>query len=188
MHRLGPSSLYSNMPVKTYACPSVPHALTPYSNRYTLTSYLGVTGDRWSDYVSGGDTGVLNVYPSSIRVTLLGIADGTSNTLLFGERPPMPRNGYYGWAYYADYDSHIWARVVNTADYAPYRSGCAFPMYFQPGNLNNNCDTNHMWSLHPNGANFALCDGSVRFINYSAGTTVIPLMATRNRGEVINEP
>ena len=43
-----------------------------------------------------------------------------------------------------------------------------------------------MWSFHSGGANFARCDGSVQFLQYSAGTTIVPLMSTRNRGEVIN--
>ena len=175
--------------IKTYACPTVSHALSPKldgTTLYTLTCYLGITGDRWSDYTSGGDSGVIAVYPSSLTVTLKSIYDGTSNTLMFGERPPMPNEGYYGWARAIDYDSHIWARVVDGSDYKPYSTGCIFPMYFQPGNLNNSCDTNHMWSLHTGGANFGLCDGSVRFMQYSAGTTIIPQMATRSRGEVVS--
>jgi prepilin-type N-terminal cleavage/methylation domain-containing protein/prepilin-type processing-associated H-X9-DG protein len=192
MHKLGPVALYSNRPVKTFACPSVAHAMTPYGGTYTLTCYLGIAGDKYSDYTSGSDTGVLGVYPSSVKVNLVGISDGTSNTLLFGERPPMPSNGYWGWAYYTDYDSHIWARVTGTADAPRYTTGggtfgpCVWPMYFQQGNINNNCDTNHMWSFHSGGANFVLCDGSVRFLSYSAGPTVVPLMATRARGEVIS--
>jgi prepilin-type N-terminal cleavage/methylation domain-containing protein/prepilin-type processing-associated H-X9-DG protein len=185
MYRLGISSLYTNRPVKTYACPSAPNSLTPYSNTYTLTSYMGITGRQYNDYATGGDTGCISVYPSTTRVTLVGITDGTSNTLLFGERPPMPQGGYYGWAYGSDYDSHIWA-IVTSADYKPYSSGCTFPMYFQPGSLTNSCDTNHLWSLHTNGGNFCLADGSVRFIGYSAGATIIPQMSTRAGGEVIS--
>jgi prepilin-type processing-associated H-X9-DG protein len=35
------------------------------------------------------------------------------------------------------------------------------------------------------GGNWLMCDGSVRFMAYSAGTTVIPLMATIDGGEDI---
>ena len=193
LRNLGNNALSSTTPrvVKTFVCPTGPaHAETPYpqgSTRYTLTCYLGVAGQRYNDWQTGGDTGVLGVWPSTLKVTMTGILDGTSNTLMLGERPPMPNNGFYGWAAFADYDSHLWA-ITTSADSKPYSSGCIFPMYFQPGNptLTNACDTNHFWSLHTGGGNFALADGSVRFFSYTSGTTVIPLMATRARGEVIS--
>jgi prepilin-type N-terminal cleavage/methylation domain-containing protein/prepilin-type processing-associated H-X9-DG protein len=193
MYKLGPSCLYTGRPIKTYACPSTSWAMTPYVQggvAYTLTSYLGIAGDRFSDFATfGGDTGVMNVRPPDSQVSLPRIADGTSNTLMFGERPPMPLGGAYGWAYYREYHSHIYARVMGDNDNPPYNSStCAPPFYFQDGNINNNCDANHMWSLHSGGANFALCDGSVKFIQYAAGTTVIPPMSTRARGEIFNAP
>jgi len=187
MYKVGPSSLYTNLPIKTFGCPSVGYATTCYNNQFTLTCYLGISGDLYSDSLNGGDTGVMNVKPAGTRINLMQISDGTSNTLMFGERPPMPQQGFYGQAYKLDYHSHIWARVLSTADNPPYPS-CNFPMVFQQGNINDNCDANHMWSQHTGGANFALCDGSVRFIQYAAGGTVIPVMATRARGEVFNLP
>jgi prepilin-type N-terminal cleavage/methylation domain-containing protein/prepilin-type processing-associated H-X9-DG protein len=189
LFKLGLSGLYTNRSVRTYACPSVPWAATPYGEAITLTCYLGITGDRYSDYTTGGgDTGVMAVWPATTRVALSGVTDGASNTLMFGERPPMPDGGAWGWAFARDYDSHIWARVISNADSPAYTAadGCLFPAYFQPGSADNVCDTNHLWSLHPGGGNFALCDGSVRFIRYGAGPTVIPQMATRARGEVVN--
>ena len=38
--------------------------------------------------------------------------------------------------------------------------------------------------MHPGGANFLFADGSVKFITYSANSTLIGRM-TRNGGEVI---
>jgi prepilin-type processing-associated H-X9-DG protein len=58
---------------------------------------------------------------------------------------------------------------------------------FSPGNLSQRCDTNHWWSLHSGGGNFALADGSVRFFQYSAGAVIIPQMSTRAGGEVVVE-
>jgi prepilin-type processing-associated H-X9-DG protein len=165
--------------------------MTPYvlgAASYTLTCYLGIAGNRASEGLTGiGDTGVLNLKPVGTYISLPRISDGTSNTLMFGERPPMPQGGVYGRAYLMDYQSHIWAQVQSTADNPPY-AGCTFPMYFQDGNINNNCDANHMWSLHTGGANFALCDGSVKFTQYAAGPTIIPAMSTRSGGEVFNAP
>ena len=55
----------------------------------------------------------------------------------------------------------------------------------------------HFWSLHPGGANWAMADGSVRFIEYSAGgpqgtlgqpyaPTIIGALATRAAEEIID--
>ena len=43
-------------------------------------------------------------------------------------------------------------------------------------------------SNHPGGANFSLCDGSVRFVGNTTGTKVLMSAASRNGGEMINLP
>jgi len=45
----------------------------------------------------------------------------------------------------------------------------------------------HFWSPHPGGANFALADGSVRLLNYSANA-LMPALASRAGGEVAAVP
>jgi len=184
-------ALVSNKVVKTYICPSVttPTTVVNGANTHALTSYLGNAGRAYSDYLRGGDTGVIGTYPASMRVRIEGITDGTSNTIAFGERPPTyGASPYYGWAFYnlPDWDIQMWA--VGEAGFV-YEGGspCTFPAYFSPGLQSNRCDTNHYWSQHTGGANFALCDGSVRFLQYSAGTVILPAMASRSGGEVISE-
>jgi prepilin-type processing-associated H-X9-DG protein len=58
---------------------------------------------------------------------------------------------------------------------------------FGPGSLRDNCTTLHFWSLHSGGANFALADGSVRFITYDAHA-IVTQMATRDGGEIVSIP
>ena len=68
-----------------------------------------------------------------------------------------------------------------------FYSGCTLPGYFSPGIVTRNCDTTHYWSFHSNGANWLLADGSVRFLQYEVGTTILPKMATRNGGETFDQ-
>lgn len=68
----------------------------------------------------------------------------------------------------------------------PSRPKCPpAPCYFGAGPLNvgNDCSFNQLWSNHTGGGNFAMGDGSVRFISYSA-SALLPALATRAGGEV----
>jgi prepilin-type N-terminal cleavage/methylation domain-containing protein len=176
----------TNATVNVLQCPSnsVQQPYGPFSGRFWgITNYLGVTGRRYSDWTAGGDTGILAVYPASQRVTMTGIGDGTSNTLLIGERGPS-NNNYWGWYAYADWDSHLWALTQSGDSYL--NGPCPLPLYFQPEiKTNPPCSANHFWSNHSQGANFAVADGGVRFFTYQAGLTIIPIMSTRSGGEVV---
>jgi hypothetical protein len=77
-------------------------------------------------------------------------------------------------------------RVYTTSTGA--RGGPACPTGRQmwgPGDPNNFCNVNHYWSPFVAGGNWGFGDGSVRFIGYSA-SPVMPALATRNGGEVVN--
>jgi prepilin-type processing-associated H-X9-DG protein len=151
-----------------------------------LTSYLGNGGTEYRNR-----DGVL--YLNS-RVGLLDVTDGTSNTLLVGERPPTP-DVRYGWWYHGigqnlsgSLDSTLGARERNRLGArSPYSQCERGPHRYKPGRLDNLCDVFHFWSLHGGGANFAFCDGSVRFLPYSADS-VLPALATRAGGEVAQLP
>jgi prepilin-type processing-associated H-X9-DG protein len=54
---------------------------------------------------------------------------------------------------------------------------------FTQGDIRNNCDVFHYWSLHSGGANFLFADGAVRFLPYEADA-IMPALATRAGGEV----
>lgn len=169
-----------------FGCPSDSRTLSAQkvtSLTRGLTSYLGVNGTRASR-----EDGVL--YLDS-AVTLGGIRDGTSNTLMIGERPPSA-DMVFGW-WYAGWgqdkngegDMHIGTRVRNNDRRSPE---CPIgPHEFGPGRLSNQCDFLHFWSLHSGGANFAFADGSVRFLRYSAND-ILPALATRAGGEAVAIP
>jgi prepilin-type N-terminal cleavage/methylation domain-containing protein/prepilin-type processing-associated H-X9-DG protein len=179
------------VPIKPFLCPSNRGGgLT--ANGLTVTHYQSVTGHRFSDYVKGGDTGVMGVGPplSGPVVTMVSIRDGTSNTLMIGERPDMDQmapsflNRGRGVISFIWYDTLLYAVAAEQADLV-WGGTCPLPMYFQPGRESNACDMYHFWSRHAGGGNWALADGSVRYITYAGGTTVIPVMATRDGAEVV---
>jgi prepilin-type N-terminal cleavage/methylation domain-containing protein/prepilin-type processing-associated H-X9-DG protein len=161
-----------------------------------MTGYLGVLG-RSSPFPHGAHDQITGVFGGVVEavlgsdfglkhVRIHDITDGLSNSLMVGERPPRLDNTVGWWALPGFYDNTLWA-IGTPVDSITGAGPCPDQSYFSPGDLVNYCHTNHFWSFHQGGGNWLLCDGSVRFMDYSAGTTVIPLMATINGGEVIPE-
>ncbi len=148
--------------------------------RVGLTSYVGVAGTA-----SWRKDGVLF---SGRGVRLGEVTDGASNTLFAGERPPD--EGFdLGW-WYAGRGidgAGTFDMLMGVAENDPSpltAAACGLPVVpFGPASgVSDRCGPYHFWSLHPGGAHFALCDGSVRFLRYSAGPTLRPL-ATRAAGD-----
>jgi len=164
-----------------------------------LTTYLGNSGTT-STSLDGVLFGATSGATGS-QITLVGINDGTSNTIMVGERPPNS-NKEFGWWFAAyGYDGRGNGDCVMTsndlaiANYfiANYSSSPNLPcngsasqkIGLQPGNPNVGCDAAHYWSFHPGGAQFLMCDGSCRFVSYS-NNGILPALSTRNGGEVVN--
>jgi len=177
--------------VKSFLCPTDDRVQTAKTSlrtntRVAFTSYLGVSGT-----VTTIKDGLL--YLDS-RVPFAAIIDGTSNTLLLGERPPSA-DLQYGWWY-----SGVGQRATGSADIVlgvrepnllPIVTGspCGSGQYsFKPARgFSDSCGMFQFWSPHAGGANFAFADGSVRFLTYEAAA-VLPGLATRAGGEVVQVP
>jgi prepilin-type N-terminal cleavage/methylation domain-containing protein/prepilin-type processing-associated H-X9-DG protein len=187
-HKLGFDS-YSVQVIKLYLCSSDPrlsgkYAGSAFGGGHGVTSYLAVNGNEFTPgNKTKGNEGVI-YFDSKTRMA--EITDGTSNTVLLGERPPT-WDHYWGWWSWSQFDSTLDARtthrIYGSEGYGSNKA-CVVPAFFGPGDLQNNCDAHHFWSLHNRGANWLFGDGSVRFLTYAAGPYV-PLLATRNGNETV---
>jgi prepilin-type N-terminal cleavage/methylation domain-containing protein len=186
--------------MKVFTCPADPRGTQVFPGPpngiadQALTTYLGNSGTT-----SSALDGVL--YWRS-EVTIVGITDGSSNTIMVGERPPNS-NLEFGWTFAAyGYDGRGNADCVMTsndvavANYfiANYSSSPNLPCDGTPAqkiglqptrNPNIGCDAAHYWSYHSGGALFLMGDGSARFIGYS-NNNILPALSTRSGGEVAN--
>lgn len=169
-------------------------------NEAMVSSYLGVHGRNQFKEV-GGQDGILYV---NSNVRFASITDGTSNTLLIGERPPS-NNLLYGWqwagvgsspskVYFGTTDV-----VLGVHEFISYPDAATqVSDYFRPGHTDDpsNLHRYHFWSLHPGGGMWAMADGSVRFLPYdidspsqsTSDQTVLTKLASRAGGEVVGLP
>jgi prepilin-type N-terminal cleavage/methylation domain-containing protein len=115
------------------------------------------------------------------RTTLMSITDGTSHTLLVGEKHVNPArwgqaNGdgsvYYSW------NGRNFARLA----------GPGFPLArsdTEPDPYNHQVPDSRFGSNHPGICQFAFCDGGVRPIRVSVSETILGLLSARSDGQPI---
>jgi prepilin-type N-terminal cleavage/methylation domain-containing protein/prepilin-type processing-associated H-X9-DG protein len=197
------------VPVPVYLCPSDPNPKTFKESIMgqplvqAVTDYQGVSGINYNT-----NDGVLG---SNERVKLIDIYDGTSNTLMVGERATTkPLNfgawlagcGQFGYGLSpgdeqrGSTDVVLGVREINSQHNGPDLDVCpAGPYHFQApnkiqdstGKINQQCDQFHFWSRHIGGANFMYADGSVHFLAYEVDN-IMPAMGTRGGGETVDMP
>src|SRR5579864_2407773 len=183
--KVPPHSLRARV-VKGFTCPSDPRSESAHDGKLTnsaFTTYLGVEGTDQYEH-----DGVL--YLDS-KTRFADISDGLSNTLMAGERPPSADGilgwWYAGWGQNKDGSAEM---ILGVREYSIgiYGHGCPpGPYHFGPGKASNQCDTFHFWSYHSGGVNFLFCDGSVRWVSYSADP-LLPALSTRAAGNVATIP
>lgn len=189
--------------LSVFQCPSDPEVTSPLEPvgwfqgdpiRISRSSYFGCRGGdnprtpfwpNWSDLcarhrlndhtreVGDGIFGDINQGRRLAEVT-----DGTSNTLFVGERP-ADRNKDTGWS--------IHAVGIDSLGYADTVLDCSDGLLpGQPNASNPLPDMFHYWSMHPGGAQFTLCDGSVRFLSYNIDYNTFVSMGSVGKAEVVN--
>jgi prepilin-type N-terminal cleavage/methylation domain-containing protein len=168
-------------PIKTYFCPARggPRVITAASwygpsgtYPHAMTDYAG------SDLENNGAI-IYCAQGVGPTINLLSIADGTSNTLLGGEKQLDPNayltgemesddnEGYSdGW----DWDVMCYSTIQPASDLKVMGTGSGSGSFGGP---------------HQAGFMAVYCDGSVRLIPYSVPVSTIELICNRNDGQVI---
>ena len=185
------------------------NAMTSYGGNAGTRSYHPSSGFLQADGIFFMTGAVSQPAPNQQPVRLSDVTDGTTNTLLFGERSRRDPNydtfAAQGW------DCPIrlygrWAAIgplgvahVTLSSYSPIN-------YRLPFDYNNRATASPpagssadfkyyidlrvcaFGSNHPGGANFAMCDGSVRFLSETVPLITLRALSTRQGGEAETAP
>jgi len=151
------------------------------------------TGPNWG--CGGKFTGIFGDCSNGKTVALRDILDGSSNTILVGECSPN-MNGSLLWN---NGDGTYGSTVVPLNWKCDLKDGVKDPTDGSTcslSQLNNFTGALHCWrnqtvnyafkSYHPGGANFAMGDGSVKFVKQSINPRTYNGLATCSKGEVIS--
>ena len=144
------------------------------------TNGSAINGDTYNTNIVSG---VLMKWPASIGFQ--DITDGLSQTLLFGEtRPKCSTHEQDGWV-----DSNAFWTLTGPGINYPTCPG-------EPGYTGSGCNQpgNGAWgaansfrSRHVGGAQFTLCDGSVRFISQNVAILTYQKLGDRRDSQVIGD-
>ena len=173
------------------------------------TNYTASFGDTKVtspfDYLSGDSTpntwgcgntfrGIFGECSNGAAVAIQGITDGTSNTLLAGENSPN-MNGQLAWAngdgtYATTVIPLNWMTKYKDGQVEPNGDVCDINALYIP-DRSVRCWRNQIYiyafkSFHPGGANFAMADGSVKFVKQSISARTYNSLGSRAGGEIIS--
>jgi hypothetical protein len=113
-------------------------------------------------------------------VKISQVSDGTTNTLLIGERgvPDAHDNGWMTGPGLADACPGGWTDVVLPVQDNMGRSGLGEPQTDEQRSY-------WWWSQHAGGVNFTLLDMTVRFVNSNIDPDVLAALCTRADGDKV---
>jgi prepilin-type N-terminal cleavage/methylation domain-containing protein len=175
-------SVYSaaNAPVRGYVietliCPSAPQ--WPQQNGVAETSYAGCQHDDEAP-IAADNRGLFFL---NSRVPFEEIADGTSHTLLVGEKTI---EDYFGWVS----GTRTTLRNVGEPINSRGRSYRFSPAPAAPSGPLGPDDVGGFSSFHPGGAQFVMADGKVTFLSENIDLDLYRLLANRADGELTRAP
>ncbi len=178
--------------ISEYKCPSDPQpnffklnmeGTTTAIAELPIANYLGVFGPENLDdcenspgtlpVMSDGTCKGSGVFYHNSSVRMRDLTDGTSNTLMTGERKTKADLDWFtSWPGMIAEGEEAFQRVCGSADHVPNHPSAHFDDFS---------------SHHVGGAQFCLGDGSVRFISENIDGGVYQSLATIQGGEIVGE-
>ncbi|MEY3457861.1 MAG: hypothetical protein RL215_1018 [Planctomycetota bacterium] len=164
------------------------------------TDYGGTTGVRgvfanlaYNNNAGGDREGSLvAAAPGGSSSRMRDLTDGTSNTFMFGERTGGVR------IYYKNQQAIGLPAVLGQTNGGSWADALAFEHWIQgslfdgtgnggPCPMCTNMRGNGFHSFHTGGCQFAMCDGSVRFVSENVASSIFAALITRKKGEIVGE-
>jgi hypothetical protein len=203
---MGTSGLVAQQAIATYYCPSRRRPRPHGSGGFYRCDYVGNAGERGPGNVrSAASSGLKGVVIQTGRwqIQLEGILDGTSNTLMIGEKALHPRSHGTDGGDNERWNNTGWdedvirfggGRLGNGTTYgippikdkdASWNNGGWTPIT-DPGGR-----TYRQWhpffgSSHPGTTTFCLADGSVRSISFDVDSEIFRRVSLANDGESVD--
>lgn len=203
-------------------CPSATLTQNPFVKtsgaRYAITSYGGNGGTQSHPPASTSGDGIFAgsgppiTTPPTVQhalVRIRDVTDGTSNTILVGERSHFDKaydtfyanglatNPMGGWGYWAPSGGQMGLSDLTMSSFAPINYDMPFDFANKPGGISSSTTFEGsteaisricaFGSQHVGGAHLALVDGSVRFVSENIASSVLRGLTTRAGSEVIGE-
>jgi prepilin-type N-terminal cleavage/methylation domain-containing protein len=160
--------------LKVYRCPadSAPD-LNPNRGYHATSNYIGCSGSAYESAHALNQNGVL--FQNS-AIKLLDITDGTSNTVMVGERLCSTLNGV------------AYVGAIYTGCYGASKEGSTIRGL--SGTTLSRINGTDQWAFSTRhaAAPFVFCDGSVQSISVDAGDPFLSAIATRSGGETVVWP
>lgn len=172
---------YLKQKLTVFQCPSEPQPDTFTINDIELAtaSYVGVFGTtELHDCYDSSFTGQCRsngAFYHNSKVLIRDFTDGTSNTLMVGERSTFTESDgtklYATWVGALPGEDESAAKVLGHCEHGPNKKHHA----------------EDFGSSHTGGAHFVMADGHVVFLSESMSERVFRSLGTRNGGEVVGE-
>ena len=188
--------------IKTYTCPSDENPAFMRSERTYISTYWAYAEEdgrrsnylfgafRATDYTPDYSTGRSDsgMFGTNGACTLTNVPDGTSNTIMVGETKQQQCSLYFGPRWGAGTHTAVHGYVPDARFHINYPAGLDRTLCFTTDTFRQRLQ--YAWgfgSWHSGGANFAMGDGSVRFMRDSMAFAVFQAFNTIAGGEVISE-